>query len=436
MSGSRWPVVIVGAGLAGLACAIRLAERGVPVRVLESRQRPGGRATSHVDPHDGSLIDNCQHVAMGCCHRYLALCDTLGVLNAFEWTSDQTWIEAGGRRSRIGRGPLPAPFHFAGAFLRARFLSIHAKRNIAIGLAHIAATTYRAWRGRTFGEFLDASNQGPEERTRFWSPVIVSACNLSIDRVDASLSLRVFREGFLSSRASASVGVPRVPLASLYDNAATIIARAGGELSLSMSVARIHSDRVECADGQIVRGRAIVVALPPDRCAVAVDGAAQDERFACFARLEHSPILGVHLWLDRVALDVPHAVLIGDGVGVQWLFRKRYDAGSSIQRLHAVVSAADSWMGQSEDAIVARVQADLATCLGTEAVVARAIAIRERRATFAATPAFELTRPGTVGSGPILLAGDYVATGWPATMEGAVRSGEAAATAALMRCSG
>lgn len=424
----RWPVVIVGAGLAGLACAIRLARRGVAVRVIETRQRPGGRATSHVDPR-GGLIDNCQHVAMGCCHRYLAFCDALGVMDSFAWSSTQTWIQPGGQRSRIAVAPLPAPFHFGPSFAGARFLSLRAKGAIARAMAAMSLATWRAWRGRTFAEFLDSVGQEPEERDRFWSPVIVSACNLSIERVDASLALRVFREGFLASRRASMIAVPRVPLATLYDAAEAIIARAGGELVLSASASRICADRVECANGDVVRGRAVVVALPPERCQTLVDPSARDERFESFAQLAHSPILGVHVWLNRSVLDVPHAVLVGEGVGVQWLFAKHADSSEAPQALHAVVSAADDWMDLSDSAIHARVRSDLESCLGAGDSVTRILAIKERRATFAATPQFERVRPAVTGSGPLVLAGDYTATGWPATMEGAVRSGEMAADA-------
>lgn len=440
----RWPVVIVGAGLAGLACAVRLAERGVPVRVIETRQRPGGRATSHVDPR-GGLIDNCQHVTMGCCHRYLALCDTLGVRDAFAWSTTQTWIEPGGRRSRIEIAPLPAPLHFAPSFARAAFLSVRAKASIGRAMVAISLASWRPWVGRTFADFLDHAEQGEDERDLFWTPVIVSACNISIDRVDASLALRVFREGFLASRRAAMVGVPRVPLATLYDAAAPIISSAGGELSLSSSVARIYADHVECANGEIIQGRAIVVALPPERCDALVDPSARDERFDCFRHLAHSPILGIHLWLERAILDTPHAVLVDNGIdhhlGVQWLFAKHgtpSESSGGPQSLHAVISAADEWMERSEGETLARVRADLDACfgLGAGAAVTRAIAIKERRATFAATPVFERVRPGARGSGPLILAGDYTATGWPATMEGAVRSGETAAVAAVDRCAG
>lgn len=433
-----WPVAVVGAGLAGLACAIRLAQRGVPVRVLETRQRPGGRATSHVDPR-GGLIDNCQHVAMGCCHRYMALCDALGVRNAFEWSHSQTWIEPGGRRSRIAIAPLPAPFHFGPSFTRAAFLSIRAKVSIARAMTLIGIASWRDWIGRTFAAFLDHAEQHEEERDIFWSPVIVSACNLCVERVDASLALRVFREGFLASRRGAMIGVPRVPLAMLYDAAMPIIARAGGELSLSTSAARIHGDRVECSQGETIRARVIVVALPPERCDALVDADARDERFACFAHLAHSPILGVHVWTDRRVLDTPHAVFVDNGiehrVGTQWLFAKHEACVAAGQSLHAVISAADQWMDLTEAEIAGRVREDLNICLGGGAgnAVQRVVAIKERRATFAATPEFERVRPTALGSGPLALAGDYTATGWPATMEGAVRSGESAAAGAIDR---
>jgi zeta-carotene desaturase len=439
------PVAIAGGGLAGIACAVALARRGVPSIILESRQRLGGRATSHVDPATGELIDNCQHVALGCCHRYRALCQTLGVDADFAWTTAQTWIEPGGRRSRIAPAPLPAPAHFAPSFASARFLSTRSKAEIAWALSVVSRSCLGPWRGRAFGEFLDETGQGAEARARFWEPVLVSACNLAASRADASLALKVFRDGFLASRGAAAVGVPSVPLASLYRAVPEVVGRAScrygrGAVRTGASVSRVDATSVTLADGRGVRASVVVCALAPERAADVVAMDARDERFDAWSRMGHSPILGVHAWFDRRVLDVPHAVLVGEGLGIQWLFAKRAgprgaEEPASGQSLHAVVSAADEWMALPESAIADRLRRDVAATLGEDAAKAlvRVKAIKERRATFACTPEFERERPGVAGAGGVVLASDATDTGWPATMEGAVRSGEAAACHALAR---
>lgn len=433
-----YPVVIAGGGLAGIACAIELTHRGVPTLVLESRQRLGGRATSHVDPATSELIDNCQHVTLGCCYRYINLCHMLGVGRKFAWTTDQTWIEPGGRRSRIGPVSLPAPAHYGPSFAFAKFLSTKSKAAIAVAMGAISLTTLKSWRGRTFAEFLAYTRQPEEAIERFWQPVIVSACNFDAMRVDASLAIKVFRDGFLASRSAGNIGVPKVPLANLYDNAASLLSRASGEIRTGASVAKIHENHVELASGEVIKAQVVVCALPPERAYSTVDSAAQDERFTFYERLCHSPILGVHLWFDRLVLDTPHAVLVGKGIETQWLFQKHESRETPSKQyrgqcLHAVISGADSWMDLTEDAIIAQVRLDIAACLGESAAAAliRGKAIKERRATFAATPNFEQVRPDAAGSGPIILAGDYTNTGWPATMEGSVRSGESAANAVI-----
>jgi len=421
--------IIVGGGIAGIACALRLAEHGVRVTLLETRRKLGGRATSFVDPRSGEWIDNCQHVVMGCCTNYLDLCRRLGVAERLEWHDEIYWVEAGGRMSLMKPGSLPAPAHFAGSLMRARFLGARDKQAITECMFDMLRCDRAEYSGITMGEWLRARNQTQGAIEKFWSPVIVSACNLGVDRVAASVAIHVFQEGFLASRGSARMGVSRVPLLHLYDQAEDSIRRTGGELRLGCGVERLDAGGVVTTAGERVEAEAVVCAVPGERARRMVDEATIrcDARFSALDSMEHSPIVGVHLVFDRPVLGVHSAVLVGRET--QWVFRKDREG----TRVHAVISAADELARREESDIVARVLSDLRACFrgARDARLTSFRAVKEKLATFAATPRFEAVRPATTGASGIHLAGDYVRTGWPATMEGAARSGYMAAAAVL-----
>jgi len=421
--------IVVGGGLAGLAAAIRLAENGVRVQVFETRPKLGGRATSFDDARTGSRIDNCQHVALGCCTNYRAFLQRVGIEHLLRWYSTTHWLEPGGRHSATGPGPLPAPLHGAFSLLAAKFLPL--RDRLAIGHAMLLAL--REDRAQLppapFREWLDRAEQSEAARQRFWQPLIISACNLPIDRVDQAVALHVVQEGLLASRWSSAVGVPAVPLTDLYAPVQRRIEACAGSVRVGESVKRVAADRIETRDGTTHRADRVICAVPFERVASLLDESElrEDAALKGLAQLEHSPILGVHLTFDRPVLRLAQAVLIDQGT--QWLFRK--DAEGRV--LHAVISAAEDWMAMDEPAIVARVLNDIRTCI-PDAAEAEPIAVRavkERRATFAPTPASRALRPGTVTRSGVLLAGCYVDTGWPSTMEGAVRSGEMAAAVAM-----
>lgn len=425
-------VIVAGGGIAGIACALRLAEAGVAVTLLETRRKLGGRATSFTDVRTGETLDNCQHVALGCCTNYLDLVDRLGCADKIEWHRAQHWVELGGRVSTIKPGALPAPLHFAASLVRASFLSLGESMAIARAIRAIAKADRAAWRNRTFGEFLRERGQSDAVVRKFWTPIIVSACNLSVDRVSAEPALHVFQEGFLAHKRSAEIGLSRVPLVDLYDRAEEAIASAGGSVRLGVSVDRLGSDWVQITAGteqSRLSAASVVCALPPERADAAIDPSirAGDERFTRLGEIEHSPILGVHIRFDRPVMRLPHAVLV-DG-GVQWLFRKD-DKGET---LHAVISAADEWMPLTERQIAERVVGDVQgyfpESVGAQVMWLRAV--KEKRATFAPAPGVQAVRPGATGASGLILAGDYTDTGWPATMEGAARSGYVAAAAVL-----
>ncbi len=424
-------VLIVGGGIAGLAAALRLADAGVRVTLLETRKKLGGRATSFTDARTGHVIDNCQHVALGCCTNYLDFCRRLGVADKLTWHRDLFWVEAGGRTSILRPSPLPAPGHLSLSFLAAKFLSLREKTAIALAMLAALRANLAAERERTFADWLRANSQPASAISKFWEPVIVSACNLSVERVSAASALHVFQEGFLAHRDAAAMSVSAVPLVELYDAAESVIVKSGGggTLRLGCSVDEIHATHARTSTGEVIHADRVICAVPFERVnrLVSADIQRADPRFAPLDQLTHSPILGVHLEFDAPVLPTHSAVLVERPT--QWLFRKDAEG----KRLHAVISAADEWVPLDEAEITRRVLADIHACYpnSTSAKLLSSRPVKEKLATFAPTPKHEEHRPAADGPSGLILAGDYTQTGWPATMEGATRSGHLAAAAAL-----
>lgn len=451
--GSSLTVAVIGGGIAGIAAAVRLAEAGHRPIIIETRKKLGGRATSFVDPRTGEMLDNCQHVVMGCCTNLLDLYDRLGVLDRIEWHRTLYWADARGRIDVMKAGLLPAPFHLMRSLSRMKLLSGVEKR--AIGRAmraimRIGIAGRQRWVNRTFNEFLIEQQQPQRAVDVFWNVIVVSACNMSVDRVGASFALQVFQEGFCAHRFAYVMGLPTVPLMELYDAAENVIRQAGASDDDDDAIIRLgESAKAIAFDGSRVTGvvtehgvieaAAIVSTVPFDRldklCSDTLKAA--DTRLQNLDRFEVSPILGVHLRFDQQVMDLPHVVLAE--CRTQWVFNKGVDAQGR-QHLHAVISAADDWMPLDEAEIVERVLADIHRCIprsvGLQPIEARSV--KEKRATFAAVPGIDRYRPsaqpGTLGLGGggvrnLYLAGDWCETGWPATMEGAARSGYLAAGA-------
>jgi squalene-associated FAD-dependent desaturase len=439
-------VVVIGGGIAGLSASLRLVDAGWRPIVLEARRRLGGRACSFSDRRSGQSLDNCQHVLMGCCTELLDLYTRLGVVDDIEWYESTTWLRPDGGRDIMRPGWLPAPLHMIGSLRRMKLLNRADKRQLRRGMWRMLrmGTRGRAAVGdRTFGSLLDEWRQGDRVRALFWEPVIVSACNVSCDEVAATHGLQVFQDGFLAGRWQATMGVPAKSLEDMYAPAIEHIEAGGGEVHLGCSVTAIameqrHAIGVETKDG-FHRGRAVLSAVPWERLdAILTDHQRTlDSRLCGLEGLGYSPILGVHIMLDRPVMTEPHLVLPGQDV--HWLFNKGINADGT-EHIHAVISGADAWMDLDEHTIRERVMKAIVLAYpdaaGAEVVHCRPV--KERRATFRATPDAERLRPraapSPIGAGGgdiegLYLAGDWCASGWPATMEGAVRSGYAAAAA-------
>jgi hypothetical protein len=302
-----------------------------------------------------------------------------------------------------------------------------------------------SWSSRTFGDFLRECGQPKQLVADFWNTIVVSACNMHVDHVGAAYGLHVFQEGFLASKWSYSMGLATVPLGDLYASAIDSIVGTGGDIQLGVSAKAIAFDghRVTgvVTENGFIESSAVISAVPFDRLDKLVSESLRraDRRLQTLDRFDVSPILGVHLHFSQQVMDLPHLVLINPPHGVQWLFNKGTNEAGT-QHVHAVISAAIEWMDLDEDEIVRRVLVDVHHCvprsIGLQPVNARAI--KEKRATFAATPDIESLRPsvsasfaGGSGIENLFIAGDWIDTGWPATMEGATRSGYAAACAVM-----
>lgn len=442
-------LVIVGGGLAGIAAAVRLAEAGEKPLLIETRKKLGGRATSFIDPRNDQELDNCQHVVLGCCTHLLDLFDRIGVLDRIEWSRELCWTQGDGVVDVIRPGRLPAPFHMASSLGRLSFLTKQdrsAIRRAMWRLIRLGPAGRQRWTGRPFSEFLTEQRQTDGALRRFWEPIIVSACNMAPHRCECAYAMQVFQEGFLCNSWGGAMGLPRVPLWRLYDPAVEFIESQGGDVVDGVSAKALAFDGtrvtgVVTADGMIPCS-SVVSAVPFDRLDKLVSETLRrsDARLQRLDRFEVSPILGVHLWFDQPVMTYPHLVVVE--AGVQWLFSKGVDANGR-QHVHAVISAADQWMDLPEETIVERIVGDIHRVLprsrGLKAVEARTV--KEKRATFALTPGIDAIRPrsapGPIGLhgavGNLFLAGDWCDTGWPATMEGAVRSGYEAAGALVGR---
>jgi squalene-associated FAD-dependent desaturase len=412
-------VAVLGGGLAGLAAATALGSSGYEVDLYEARAFLGGRATSWpVGTGDNAeMIDNCQHVLIRCCVNLLDLYKRLGVASKVRFYKEFCFIEPGGRRSWLKRGILPAPAHLAGSFLTLKYLSLADK----IGIARAMNAIPRELKTRkdldqiSMLDWLREKRQTERSIERYWRLVLVSAINEELHLMAALHGFQVFWLGTISRADSYEMGVPDVPLRELYD-----------ERSLPASVTiheRAPVTAIECEGGAVVS----VTAGGERRVADAYLSCLPFERLRPlmpdlpieWGAFGHSPITGIHLWFDRPITELAHATLLDRTI--QWFFNKH--EGRYVQ---LVVSASRSLTEMSRGDIIDLAVRELAEFFPVvkEARLEKAQVIKEIRATFSAVPGLEAKRPVNATSLPnFFLAGDWTRSGWPATMEGAVRSG-------------
>jgi len=443
-------VIVIGGGLAGLSAGVSLAEAGWHVRLFEQRPFLGGRATSYVLP-DGEHVDNCQHVTLGCCTNLEDFYRRVGAQDKIRYFDRLLFQDPQGRTGTMQAGLLPAPFHMTGSFLTFAPLSQADKRSIASALFEIL-------RGKGHTEDLDTPGgismldwlrkrkQTPGAIERFWRVVLVSALDEELDKTDAHFGVDVFWKGFLSNRTGYRMGVPAVPLAQLYDGCKAEIERRGGEVNLRMPVRALHFQHgrltsVEFDGGRQESAEAFVLAVTHEALAELLPEEIKQNapEFAHLKEIRTSPITGVHFWFDREVMKEPFVTLLD--TTTQWIFNKSaiYSGNNDRdnrkeQYLQLVVSASYELLQKPRQEIVDLCLGEVRQALpaACEANLLKARVIKEAAATFSPQPGVDRWRPKQyTGIAGMFLAGDWTDTGWPATMEGAVRSGYLAAEAIL-----
>ena len=441
--------IIAGGGLAGLAAAVALTQRGVKCVVLESRPRLGGRASSFLDPTTETYVDNCQHVSLGCCTNFRHFCETTGLAEFFRTEQTLYFVGPDGLIDRFTAGRLPAPLHLSGAFAGLRYLSWRDKWSLALGLRALAKRIPAAERSLPFSEWLVRHRQTPTAIARFWHVVLVSALSESLDRIDVAHARKVFVDTFLAHRAGWQVEIPSVPLEDLYGGRLTNwLSARGSEVRLQSAVEQVEleGERVtglRMATGDVMGGDEFIVALPFFRVmSVLPASLAKHPDLAGVEKLQAAPISSVHLWFDRPMTELRHAVLV-DRL-CQWMFnrtalseRSAESAGTPGEYYYQIViSASRELAGQSRESILAQVLAELTAVwpATADAKLLHSRQVTEHRAVFSPVPGVDTLRPHQQSPiGNLQFAGDWTQTGWPATMEGAVRSGYLAAENVLQR---
>jgi squalene-associated FAD-dependent desaturase len=430
-------VLIIGGGLAGLAAATALALRGLEVANLEARNRLGGRAGSFQDPASDQLIDACQHVSMGCCTNFAHFCRTIGIDHLLRPQPCLFFMTPDRRLSRFRADPWPAPFHLLRSFLGAHYLTPAEKLRIAYGLACIKRANDEA--DPPFQDWLANHSQTPRTIARFWGLVLTSALNETPERIGLRYARKVFVDGFLRHRRGFEVELPSVPLGRLYGNELQDwLVRHNVQVQFQTGVASIKVDRervlgLELRGGRLMEADHYIAAIPFDRLLDLLPAGIVEEHpyFHDLRRLETSPITSVHLWFDRPIMDLPHVVLV-DCIG-QWVFNRGQTSAGEYY-FQVVVSAARQFRGLGHEEVQRRVTAELRNLFAAarSANVVRGRVVTEHAATFSAVPGVDRWRPKQASPlQNLFVAGDWTATGWPATMEGAVRSGYLAAQALL-----
>jgi squalene-associated FAD-dependent desaturase len=447
---SQPTVAIIGGGLAGLAAACALSNVGFRVTLFEKRPFLGGRASSYEHPGTGEVVDNCQHVLFRLCTNLVEFYQRIGVTNQIRWFDRMNFIEPGGRISVMRSSPLPAPMHTAPSFLNFSFLSAADKLSVSRALIPLTLTK-QPDNGQSFRQWLDRHGQTPHAVSRFWHPILVSALSEELDCISVSAAAQVVRES-MKSPAARQMGVPTLPLTDLYNAAGDYVRARGGLLHFRSLVDGFGLDRSQVRLG--TRGKEgseqafdfLILAVPFDALDALLpqtpESAPIREKLIHF---ENSPITGIHLWFDRQISDLDHAVLLDRTI--QWMFHKsrlqpmrtqNENGSSGGSYIELVVSSSKTLIDKTRSEIVDLALGEVREFFpaARQANLVKSTVIKELNATYSPRPGIDAHRPAAITAWPnVFLAGDWTATGWPATMEGAVRSGYLAAEA-LTRAAG
>lgn len=431
MSVPHFDAVVVGAGLAGLAAASALSGAGAKVLILERKPFVGGRAYSYQHPALDEVVD-CQHVLLGCCTNLVALCRMAGVAERIRWYDRLTFLTPdGGKPTTLQPGMSPAPLHTSFDFLTAPMLGLADKVAIARGLMEFLRG-YPQDDTESFATWLKRTGQTERAIRHLWEPVIVGALNDSFENCSTKYAGQVFHESFLKSAEGGRLGIPTLPLSDFYSYVAEATVRQGAELRLSQSVTGLEHGAngewlIHTSEGNFAAHN-VVVATPFQQAQELLPQGA-----ASIGGFRNAPITTIHLWFDREITDLDHAVLLD--TGIQWIFHKSRIRGWEKERgsyVELTISASFAQLKQTREEILSSALRELSMFFPAvrEVKLVKSGILKEARATFSVTPGLDAHRPAQeTGLPGLFLAGDWTRTGWPSTMEGAVRSGYLAAEA-------
>jgi squalene-associated FAD-dependent desaturase len=443
--------------VAGMSAACALAEAGFAVRLVERRGYLGGRASSYLHPGVDAVIDNCQHVVFGCCTNVMGFYRRIGVEEKIYFAGEMTMIEPGGRRSmlgpsRLGGLTLPPPLHALPKLMMANAFTWADKMALARAFGAVARGDAKN-PNENLADWLKRHKQTRGAIERFWRLVIASALNAEIEAISVPYAAMVIRGLFMDSVFGGAMGMSRVPLSELYAGVGDFLQSRGGELALNTTIEGGEKDeetsqwilrtRASAAGAGELRSDYVVVALPFEGMAGLLTGLPPTEAADALAgqieKHEHWPLCSVHLWFDREITELDHAVLLDREI--HWLYNQSRIQGRPTDDGHyieLVISATRAFAALTREAAIEQALRELAEFFPVvkEAKLIKAALVKEVRATFGVPPGIDAARPVAISPWPgLFLAGDWVRTGWPSTMESAARSGHLAAEA-LCRAAG
>jgi squalene-associated FAD-dependent desaturase len=446
-------VLIVGGGFAGLTAGVALSKAGRRVRLLEQRPHLGGRAYSFHDSRTGAVVDNGQHILMGCYHSTLEFLDEIGTSDRIRFQPQLAlqFLDRSGRLTAFRCPSLPAPWHLLAGVLTSDSFNLRQKLEV-LRFEYCWRHQRNGFERLSVDRWLQNLGQSEALRRNFWDLLCIAALNEDPRIASAMLFERVLRLALFSSPTDSRIGLPRVGLGDCYTQAAaTYIATRGGRVETSRSVTELLISRgrtsreprtpnpepgffcegVRLADGEVIQARTVLSTvpcfqlgrlLPPDLLSF----------FPAATALRPAPIISINLWFDRRVTDLDFVGL--RGTTVQWLFNKGKILGSPEGYVSLVISGAHQHIHRSGEELLAIALRELSDLLpaARHARLAHSIIIKERFATFSPRSDAECMRPpATTPVQGFYLAGDWTATGLPATIEGAVKSGFTAAQAIL-----
>jgi len=440
-----YDAIIIGGGCAGFSAATALADSGARVVVVEARPGLGGRATAFTDPGTGERVDNGQHILMGCYDATFAFLRRIGAADRVRWQSGLKvpMIDRAGHYSVLSLPALPSPLHFLAGVLTWEALSWGERLSVLrigaaikpakTGSASAASPLRRDRLGLTVRQWLEQSGQAPRLCELFWEPLALAALNQSIDQAEAVYFIRVLERVFGPDPAAAALVLPAVPLDEMYAEPARRWLEARGSEVRTNAPARVVFDR-QRVKGVRVRDELIeapvVISTVPWHAFHALfeqPPIELQDTIANASALASLPIVTVNLWFDRAVMHEP---LVGlPGRNFQWVFDRRAIVGGAASHLSLTSSGADAIVAMSNDELATMALSEVRDALpdARAATVQKTLAVREKRSTFSlAADAPPRPRAQTAICG-FFLAGDWIDTGLPATIESAVISGHGAA---------